>query len=104
MNTQTNQRQLLLGIFFILALSILAFYTLFLTDMHVFSKPILMTVYFPDANGLREGDPVQVLGARIGRVKELSFDTVAEPRRRIRTVLSLEREIELLEGASISIR
>lgn len=101
MNTQ---RQLLLGIFFILALSLLAFYTLFLTDIHLFSKPILMTVYFPEANNLREGDPVQLLGARIGRVKEVTPNITAEPRKRIRTVLSLEKEVELLEGASISIR
>jgi phospholipid/cholesterol/gamma-HCH transport system substrate-binding protein len=98
------QRQLLLGIFFILALSILAFYTLFLTDIHLFSQPILMRVYFPEANNLREGDPVQLLGARIGRVKEVTPNITAESRKRILTVLSLDREVELVEGASISIR
>jgi len=104
MSNHTNQRQLLLGIFFIVALSILAFYTLFLTDIHVFSRPILMTVYFSDANGLREGDPVQFLGARVGRVRELQADGAAETRKRIRTVLSLDRELELLEDATITIR
>jgi phospholipid/cholesterol/gamma-HCH transport system substrate-binding protein len=99
-----KQRQTLLGVFFLAALSILAYYTLFLTDSHFFSQPILMTVYFPEANNLREGDPVQLLGARIGRVKEVSPNVTAEPRKRIRTVLSLEREVELLEGATISIR
>jgi phospholipid/cholesterol/gamma-HCH transport system substrate-binding protein len=101
MNTQ---RQLLLGIFFIVALSILAFYTLFLTDMHVFSKPVLMTVYFEDANNLREGDPVQLLGARIGRVKQVSPKPASEKRKRIEVVLSLERVVELLEDATLSIR
>lgn len=101
MNTQ---RQLLLGVFFVLALSILAFYTLVLTESHLFSKPILMTVYFPEANNLREGDPVQLLGARIGRVKEVTPNITAETKKRIRTVLSLEREVELLEDATISIR
>jgi phospholipid/cholesterol/gamma-HCH transport system substrate-binding protein len=99
-----HQRQLLLGIFFIVALSILAFYTLFLTDVHVFSKPILMTVYFEDANNLREGDKVLLLGAPIGRVKEVMPNIAAEKDRRIRTVLSLDSEVELLEGASITIR
>jgi phospholipid/cholesterol/gamma-HCH transport system substrate-binding protein len=99
-----NQRQLLLGIFFIVALSILAFYTLFLTDIHLFSKPILMTVYFEDANNLREGDPVQLLGARIGRVKTVAPNIAAETKRRIRTELSLDSKIELLEDATISIR
>lgn len=101
MNTQ---RQLLLGIFFIVALSILAFYTLFLTDIHLFSKPVLMTVYFEDANNLREGDPVQLLGARIGRVKEVTPNAASEKKKRIRTLLSLDKEVELLEDATISIR
>lgn len=100
----SHQRQILLGVFFIVALSILAFYTLFLTDIHLFSKPILMTVYFPEANNLREGDPVQLLGARIGRVKEVAPNVTVEARKRIRTVLSLDREVELLEDAVISIR
>ncbi len=106
MNTQrvNTQRQILLGIFFVVALFILAFYTLFLTDIHLFSKPILMTVYFPEANNLREGDPVQLLGARIGRVKEVTPNITAETRKRIRTVLSLESKVELLEDATISIR
>src|SRR6185503_1916129 len=40
----------------------------------------------------------------IGRVKEVNPNITAEPRKRIKTVLSLEREVELNEGASISIR
>ena len=99
-----NQRLFLLGLLFIAALSILAFYTLFLTDIHLFSKPILKTVYFPEAYGLRAGDPVQVSGLRIGRVKELDFDINAEPKKRIKALLSLEKEVELLQGASITIQ
>jgi phospholipid/cholesterol/gamma-HCH transport system substrate-binding protein len=99
-----SQRQLLLGLFFIVALALLAGYTLFLTENHLFSKAILMTVYFPEANSLREGDPVLLLGARIGRVKEVTANVASEPKRRIRTVLSLEHEVELVEGATISIR
>jgi len=104
MSNQDSKRQILLGVFFVAALSILAFYTLFLTDIHVFSKPILMTVYFPDANGLREGDSVQVLGAKFGRVRELTYDSMAEPKKRIRTVLSLDKELELTADGTISIR
>ncbi|MSR61698.1 MAG: MCE family protein [Planctomycetes bacterium] len=99
-----HQRQLLLGAFFIVALSILAYYTLFLTDSHLFSEPILMTVYFEEANNLREGDQVQLLGAKIGRVKEVTPNTSAKRSKRIRTVLSLEREVELLQDAVISIQ
>jgi len=97
-------RQLLLGGFFVTALSILAFYTLVLTDFSLFSKPILMTVYFEDANNLRKGDPVLLLGARIGRVKDVEYDVTADKSERIRTVLSLDQKVELLEDGEISIR
>ena len=99
-----NQRQLLLGIFFIVALSILAFYTLFLTDIHLFSQPTLETVYFPDAYGLRKGDQVRAAGVRIGRVSSLNFDGNAPPERQIRAVLSLDEDVELLVGARITIK
>src|SRR5262245_63958073 len=89
----STQRQLLLGVFFVVALFILAFYTLFLTDIHVLSKPILMTVYFPEANNLREGDTVQLLGARIGGVKEEARNVAAETKKRNRTVPSIEHEV-----------
>jgi len=98
-----KQRQLLLGIFFAVALSVLAIYTLFLTDVHFFTEPTREVVYFPEAYGLREGDPVQVSGLRIGRVKELDFDINGEPRKRIRAVLLLDKQVELLRGAKITI-
>jgi len=98
-----KQRQLLLGIFFAVALSVLAAYTLFLTDVHFFTEPTREVVYFPEAYGLREGDPVQVSGLRIGRVKELDFDINGEPRKRIRAVLLLDKQVELLRGAKIKI-
>lgn len=98
-----KQRQLLLGLFFATALSVLAAYTLFLTDVHFFTDPTRELVYFPEAYGLREGDPVQVSGLRIGRVKELDFDINAEPSRRIRAILLLDKQVELLQGASIKI-
>ena len=98
-----KQRQLLLGVFFVVALSVLAGYTLFLTDIHFFTEPTREVVYFPEAYGLREGDPVQVSGLRIGRVKELDFDINAEPSRRIRAILLLDKPVELLTGAKITI-
>ncbi len=101
MNTK---RQFLLGIFFLTALSVLAFYTLFLTEFTLFSKPIQMTVYFPRANYLREGDPVLVAGMRIGRVGELEMDTHRNMEKRIKAVLNLDEQIEILEDYSIEIQ
>lgn len=99
-----TKRQFALGIFFLSALSILAFYTLFLTDFTLFGEPAQEVVYFPEANGLRKGDPVMVSGLRIGRVSELDYEMNAPPERRIRVTLSLNEPIELLSGARISIQ
>ena len=61
-----NKRQFLLGTFFIVALSILGFYTLFLTDVYLFTTPVIETVKRVSKPGLRiyngkEGLP-KVLG------------------------------------------
>jgi len=99
-----NKRQFLLGVFFVVALSLLAAYTLFFTDtVNLFSEPILMRVYFPEANGLRNGDAVQVAGMRIGRVKDLEFDPNRPADEVILATLSLDQEIELLEGTRVTI-
>jgi len=98
-----QSRQLLLGVFFLVALSILAFYTLFLTDVQFLGDPILHRVYFPEAYGLREGDPVQVSGLRIGRVTRLSFHLDAPPEKRILAEIRLDQPVELFEGARILI-
>lgn len=100
----STQRQFLLGLFFLTALSILGFYTLFLTDFTLFGDQTRWQVNFPEAHGLREGDPVLVAGMRIGRVKELEFDPGAEEAQRIKTVLLLEEDVELLMGARITIK
>lgn len=100
----STQRQFLLGIFFLTALSILGFYTLFLTDFTLFGDQTKWEVYFPEAHGLREGDPVLVAGMRIGRVKALEFDPGAPEEQRIKTTLVLKQDVELLFGARITIK
>ena len=99
-----SQRQLLLGIFFVVALSLLAYYTLFLTGGNWFSDPIVMEVYFPEAKGLREGAEVQLLGTKVGRVKDLTIDISQPEDKRVHALLHLDQKIELLEGAAITIR
>jgi len=99
----STQRQFLLGIFFLTALSILGFWTLFMTDFRPFGNQTKWTVTFPEAHGLREGDPVLVAGMRIGRVKKLTFEPEAEESERIRALLVLNEDVELLQGARITI-
>ncbi len=99
----SSKQQTLLGLLAVAALAVLGFYTLFLTDVNLFGKPIQMVVQFPDANGLREGDAVLVAGLRVGRVKTLSLDSRAQREKRITVLLNLDEEIQMFEDYTIVI-
>lgn len=98
-----NKRQLALGVFFLAVLSLLAYYTLFLTDFKLFGKTYRTGVFFEQANGLRQGDTVLVAGVRAGRVLSLAYDAQAPKERRIYVELAFEEPPALREGALIEI-
>ena len=100
----SNQKHLVLGAFFVVVLSLLGFYTLFLTDFSLFGDQHELEVDFSGANGLREGDSVLVAGIRQGRVADLVYDPTAERDRRIHVRLVLEQEVQLREGFVIEIQ
>ena len=54
----TTSRSFLLGLFFLAALGVLGYYTLFLTNFTLFKERPELVVHFSRTNGLREGDPV----------------------------------------------
>lgn len=89
------QRHTLLGLLFILVIGILSWFTLFKTDVALFSERYPMTVHFHEAGGLRAGDTVLVAGMRWGTVENLTFDPTADPARRVTVGLSLEDEVAL---------
>jgi len=99
----SSSRLFKLGIFFLAAFGMLAYFTLFLYDQQWFGSQTVLRVEFPEANGLRVGDGVRVSGMRIGRVTRMSFDQNAAPERRISVALSLEEPIVLREGYAIQI-
>ena len=99
----TSQRQVVLGIFFVVVLSILGIYTLFLTDLPFLGEKEILQAYFPGANGLRQGDRVMVAGLHTGRVTELVFTGNADPEQRILVTLRLDRPITLNEDFEIRI-
>ncbi len=100
MNTR---KQLLLGALFLVALFILGYYTLFMTDFRLFGERVELVVRFPDGSGLRQGDAVHVAGLRRGRVESLAYDAQAPKDRWISAKLLMDQEIELREGFSIQI-
>jgi phospholipid/cholesterol/gamma-HCH transport system substrate-binding protein len=99
----SSQRQLLLGAFFVIVLSILGYYTLFMTDFSLFGKSSTMVVYFPEASGLRTGDAVLVAGIRKGRVGDLVLDSKAPLERRVTVTLIMDEELELRESFKLRI-
>lgn len=100
----SSQRQLVLGLFFIATLSVLAFYTLFLTDLSLFGERQELRVNFANGSGLRQGDAVLVAGLRVGRVTELDYDHEAPLGQQISVTLRLSKPISLYEGYEIAIR
>ena len=96
-------RPVLIGFFFLLTLSVLGYYTLFLTDFSLFGKQAELVVHFSETNGLREGDSVLVAGLRWGRVSHMSFDPTAPRDRRITVTAKLNEELVLREGFVIQI-
>ena len=100
----SGNRSILLGLFFLVTLSVLGYYTLFLTDFTLFKKQPEMRVLFSQTNGLREGDPVLVAGMRWGRIKKLTFDPTAPIDRRITVIAALNESLTLRQGFTIQIR
>lgn len=102
MNTSNH---FLLGLLFVGTLSILGYFTLFLSDFTLFGDVQQMTVHFPVANGLREGDSVLVAGVRWGKVTTITYDPeTTDPRKRITVLLSLDEAITLHEDREIMIK
>ncbi len=98
-----TRRNILLGLLFLTALSVLGYYTLFLTDFTLFKKPFELVAFFPSSHGLREGDAVLVAGTRLGKVKKITYEKTAPNERRIRVLMAMNEPIELREGFEIKI-
>jgi phospholipid/cholesterol/gamma-HCH transport system substrate-binding protein len=98
-----SKRSILLGLFFLITLGVLGYFTLFMKDFNVFRDPARMSVHFSGTNGLREGDSVLVAGMRWGRVERLDFDPTAPNDRRILVRLTLNQPLALREGFQIRI-
>lgn len=100
----SGNRSVILGLFFLVTLAILGYYTLFLTDFTLFKDRPEMTVHFAETNGLREGDGVQVAGMRWGRIKKMTFDPTAPVATRVTVVASLDSKLVLRENFKIQIK
>jgi len=85
------QRDTLLGLVFFGGLALVGWATVSLTSIS-FERQTGIVVYFDNAQGLREGDPVFVLGTRSGSVQEVGL-SAEKGRPPIRVVLQLTRKL-----------
>jgi phospholipid/cholesterol/gamma-HCH transport system substrate-binding protein len=94
-----------LGLFCILVLSLLGFFTIGKSDFTLFGEVQELVVQFPEADGLREGDSVLIAGVRWGKVSTITYDPdEADLKRRITVTLTLDEAVEIREGHIIEIR
>ncbi len=97
-------RHTLLGLFFLVAVCILGYYTLFRADYNPFGEQTRMTVFLEDGGGLREGDAILVAGMRWGKIDSLTYDAREEDtERRIRAELTLDQKVLLYQDHEISV-
>jgi ABC-type transporter Mla subunit MlaD len=96
------QRDTLLGLVFFGTMAFLLWATVNLTDISLGRVPPLQ-VWFRDTGGIREGDPVLVLGKRIGKVKEIEF-LRSRPDNRMRVTMLIEEELPLSVQQKIEIQ
>jgi phospholipid/cholesterol/gamma-HCH transport system substrate-binding protein len=81
------RREIRVGLFVLIgaAMVVIALFTL--TDVTALRNRYMVTTLVPDASGIRRGDPVQMLGVNVGRVR--GFDISA---RGVAVQLELQRE------------
>ena len=94
-----RDRELIVGIFVIVGvLAVLA--TLFtLTDAAFFRGRYIVTTMVPDAGGIRKGDPVQMRGVNIGRVKSFHIS-----RQGVAVRLEIEGEYQIPSDSRVELK
>ena len=90
--------EFLVGLFALVALALFTFFTIRLGQF-AWRDTQCWTVRFPDVSGLKDGDPVLALGARIGKVRDLEFKGD-----HILAVLDIHKPIDLHDDYKIDIR
>ena len=96
-------RHFYVGLFVIVTLFVLGYYTLFMADVALFGNQQEAKVQFESAGGLREGDSVLLAGRRTGRVMRLTYDASAPLESRITATITLEEGVTLRQGYEILI-
>ena len=68
------KHELVVGIFFLIAMVILAYFTIILSPSSFIEKSVFVKVNFKDVGALKNGDGVRVRGVSLGKVTELKMN------------------------------
>ena len=68
------KNEMLVGAVFVAALILTAFATIVVSGLHIFTHTDTWLVESADVGGLKTGDDVRVLGAKMGVVRQIKFD------------------------------
>ncbi len=90
------------GIFVIAGLLSVAYLTIRLGDVSFLgSKTYTLYADFESVSGLRVGNPVEVLGMEVGKVRAFAMD---QDRQVVRVILRINKEVKVYDDAMASIR
>ena len=92
-------KEVLIGIFIILAIVIFVLMTAWFGGKIGYGKEKYYKVYFDNVSGLKIGDPVEVLGMIKGRIKGLKLED-----NQVMVMVALSPDVKLSEAAKFSIR
>ena len=99
---KTGRRDFILGLVFFGAIALLLYYTIVLTGFS-FSDKVYLTAYFPNANGIKEGDAVLVAGRPTGTVRQVELLDHRPEDRRIEVRMEFTEAPTLHQGYFIRI-
>ncbi len=98
-----NLRHVILGLFFFLTMVGLGVLTVYLGSVQILGEVSSYVVFFADVDGLRDGDPVELYGKRIGRISSVDFTGSPEPARRLQVRFAVPTALDLREDYAIEI-
>lgn len=90
---------MILGVIFLAAITFLIFVSISISKLNIFSQTQYVKVNFKNVSGLKEGDPVRILGMEAGTVHRLRI----LPDNTVKVVLKLSEPFELREDYKIAI-
>lgn len=94
---RSSRREIQIGFFFLLGIVAVVTALLMLTDPGTFRGRYDITTTVPDAGGLRKGDPVQMRGVNVGRVRGFHITQGG-----VTVDMEMEREYEVPADSRIS--